>query len=148
SLFRSTEAPETTKVILSQVYEGTSNNKWIELANVGDTTIDLSQVKIAIWSKNGDSGLGEISGAPSNSTILSGTLSSGATFLIRHGSASTDIPHNPMPEADLSGIAQASFNGDDALALMDLDNNIIDAFGHGINNKDKSYHRKSEVSSP
>src|SRR5690606_36167561 len=61
-----TEAPETPKVIISQVYEGTSNNKWIELANVGDTTIDLSQVKIAIWSKNGDSGLGEISGAPSN----------------------------------------------------------------------------------
>src|SRR5690606_12968850 len=143
-----TEAPVIPKVIISQVYEGASNNKWIELANVGDTTIDLSQVKIAIWSKNGDSGLGEIIGDPTNLTILSGTLSSGATFLIRHGNASTNIPHNPMPEADLSGIAQASFNGDDALALLDLDDNIIDAFGHGINNKDKSFHRKAGVLNP
>ncbi|MFA5556161.1 MAG: chitobiase/beta-hexosaminidase C-terminal domain-containing protein [Flavobacteriaceae bacterium] len=142
-----TEAPETPKVIISQVYEGASNNKWIELANVGDTTIDLSQVKIAIWSIGGSAGNGDTSEVPTTTT-LSGSLIPGATFLIRNANASATVPHNPMPTADLSGTAQTNFNGNDALALMDLDDNIIDAFGDGINNLDKSFHRKAGVLNP
>src|SRR5690606_10520027 len=51
-----TEAPVIPKVIISQVYEGASNNKWIELTNVGTTSVDLSQIQIAYWNVSGDDG--------------------------------------------------------------------------------------------
>lgn len=143
-----TEVPILPNVIISQVYEGASNNKWIELTNLGATDADLSQLKVAIWSVTGDSGNGNIiPGEHTSALTLTGTLSPGATFLIRHSGAANNVPHNPMPTA-ISGGNVTNFNGNDALALMDLDDNIIDAFGDGISNKDKSYHRKSEVSSP
>src|SRR5690606_24106168 len=134
---------------ISQVYEGASNNKWIELTNVGTTSVDLSQIQIAYWNVSGDAGNGNISGNPSAKTILSGTLAPGASYLLKNSGASASIPHNPMPDATFIGTTNVvNFNGNDPLALLDLDDNIIDAFGHGINNKDKSFHRKSEILSP
>lgn len=144
-----TEAPIVPKVIISQVYEGASNNKWIEITNVGTTTVDLSEIQVAMWNVSSDTGNGNINGVASFITPLTGTLASGASYLLKNSGASTTVPHNPMPAASFTGVTSVvNFNGNDALALLDLEGNIIDAFGHGINNKDKSFHRKAEVLSP
>lgn len=136
------------QIIISQVYEGASNNKWVEITNVGNSTVDLTtpvQYKFGIWSVTGDAGNGSISGTPTSSISLTGSLSAGAKFLIRNTGSSTSVPHNPMPTGDNSNITVAGFNGNDAIAIFTGTNTIVDAFGHGINNKDISYHRNSNV---
>ena len=93
----------------------------------------------------GDAGNGSISGTPTSSISLTGSLSAGAKFLIRNTNSSTTVPHNPMPSGDNSNITVAGYNGNDAIAIFTGTNTIVDAFGHGINNKDISYHRNSNV---
>ena len=34
------------QVIISEYYEGSSSNKWIEITNVGSTTIDLTSPQL------------------------------------------------------------------------------------------------------
>jgi Fe-S cluster biogenesis protein NfuA len=136
------------QIIISQVYEGASNNKWIEVTNVGSSTVDLAspiQYKLGIWSVGGDAGNGAISGNPSSSVSLSGTLAPGGIYLMKNASSSTTVPHNPMPTANASNTTVCGFNGNDALAIFTGTNTIVDAFGVGINNKDISYHRNSNI---
>ena len=136
------------QIIISQVYEGASNNKWVEITNVGNSSVDLTtpvQYKFGLWSVTGDAGNGSISGTPTSSISLTGSLSAGAKFLIRNTGSSTAVPHNPMPTGDNSNTTVAGYNGNDAIAIFTGTNTIVDAFGHGINNKDISYHRNSNV---
>jgi hypothetical protein len=136
------------QIIISQVYEGASNNKWIEITNVGSSTVDLAspvQYKLGIWTVTGDGGEGAISGAPTNSVSLEGSLAPGGIFLLKNSSASATVPHNPMPTAANSNSTVCAFNGNDALALFTGTSTIVDAFGDRINNKDISYHRNSNI---
>ncbi|WP_379965023.1 InlB B-repeat-containing protein [Epilithonimonas sp. UC225_85] len=135
------------KLIISQVYEGSSNDKWIEITNVGTSDIDMAAggYKLGIWTVSGDTGNGAISGTPSSSIVLSGTLTPGQSYLMRNSSASTTVPHNPMPTANTFNTTVAAFNGNDALAIFTGTSTIVDAFGVGINNKDVSYHRNSNI---
>ncbi len=139
------------QIIISQVYEGASNTKWIEITNVGSTSIDLAspiQYKVGMWNSSGDSGNATMSGNPTNSINLSGTLAPGAIYLIRNSGSSTTVPHNPMPAANNSNTTVSSFNGNDGLAIFTGTSTIVDAFGVGINNKDISYHRNANVLTP
>jgi|GEM_PF-5217058 len=139
------------QIIISQVYEGAGNNKWIEVTNVGSATVNLQtpiQYKLAYWNKSNDNGNGAISGDPTSSIDLTGTLSPGQSYLMKNSQASTTVPHNPMPSANQSNTTVANFNGNDAIAIITGTNTIIDAFGNGINNKDISYHRNSTVNAP
>ena len=136
------------QIIISQVYEGASNDKWIEITNVGSTSVDLTnptQFKLGIWSLTGSSGNGAISGTPSNSISLTGSLDSGAKYLIKNTSASAAVPHSSMPTANNINSTVAGFNGNDAIAIFTGTNTIVDAFGSGINNADISYHRNSNI---
>jgi len=142
-------SPLFSQIIISQVYEGTSSNKWIEITNVGATSVDLSLYKLGIWTLGNDTGNGAISGAASNTLTLSGMLTAGGKYLMRNSSASATVPHNPMPTANNSNSTVAGFNGNDALALLNAsDNSVYDAFGVGINNKDISYHRNPTITVP
>lgn len=134
------------QVIISQVYEGASNDKWIEITNVGSSAVNLSspQLKLAIYSIGGDAGNGAISGSPSNILNLSGTINPGQVILYKNSSAS-----NPSyASTTLSNNTVNAFNGNDALAIVNNSNVVLDAFGVGINSKDKSYHRVSTVTTP
>ena len=136
------------QIIISQVYEGASNNKWIEITNVGSTTIDLvtpTQYKVGIWTTTGDVGNAVITGVPSNSINLSGSLAPGAKYLIRNTSAAANVPHAVMPTANISNTTVAGYNGNDGLAIFTGTSTLVDAFGAGINNKDISYHRNFSV---
>lgn len=136
------------QIIISQVYEGLSNNKWIEITNVGSTSIDLAspiQYKVGMWNTGSDTGNATMGGAPTTSINLSGTLAPGGIYLIKNTGSSTTVPHSPMPAANVANTTVAGFNGNDALAIFTGTSTIVDAFGVGINNKDISYHRNANV---
>jgi len=135
------------QIIISQVYEGASNNKWIEITNIGSSAVNLAtpiQYKIGIWTVSGSAGNCLISGNPTNNLSLTGTLNPGASYLLKNSSSSTTVPHSTMPTANSSNVTVCGFNGNDALAIFTGTNTIIDAF-EGINNTDISYHRNSSV---
>ena len=76
-------------LFLSEYLEGSSNNKAIELYNPSPTSVNLSTdgYVLEIYS-NGS--------ATTSSTItLTGTVAAGATFVIKHTSASSTIPCPP-----------------------------------------------------
>ena len=45
------DAPTASSdIIFTQYYEGASSNKWVEITNIGDSTVDLDAYQIAVWS--------------------------------------------------------------------------------------------------
>ena len=136
------------QLVISQVYEGVNNNKWIEITNTGLSDVNLSspiQYKVGIWQSAGSTGNGTISGAPSSFINLTGTLIKGQKYLIRNSNAATNVPHAIMPSANDSNTTVAAFDGNDALAIYTASDSIVDAFGVGINYNDVSYLRNSWV---
>jgi subtilisin-like proprotein convertase family protein len=102
-------------LFLSEYLEGSSNNKAIELYNPSPTSVNLSTdgYVLEIYS-NGS--------ATTSSTItLTGTVAAGATFVIKHTSASSAITAQQT-----SG--SLGFNGDDAVVLK-KGTSIVDVFG-------------------
>jgi hypothetical protein len=136
------------QIIISQVYEGEGNNKWIEITNTSLNDIDLSspiQYKVGIWQIPGSSGNGVLFGSPTNYISLTGTLAKGHRYLIKNTNAATNIPHPIMPVAENENTTVASLDGNDAIAIFTDSNTIIDAFGVGINYSNISYIRSQSI---
>ena len=72
------------QIVISQYYEGAGTNKWIEITNMGSTSINLAspQLKLGIWSATGSAGNITFFGAPTNTMNLTGTMPAGQSFLI------------------------------------------------------------------
>jgi len=103
--------------IISEYVEWSSYNKAIELYNGSDSTIDLSNYKIETyynWNKSAGDTL-----------ILNGTLGVGKTYVIVHSSANANF----INKANLINWSVTKFNGDDAIALVRLDDSFVDVFG-------------------
>lgn len=102
------------QVFVSQYYEGTNLNKWIELYNAGTGTVNLGAggYRLGLW-QNAARENWKGGGAPSLSLALSGTVAPGATFVIRHGSATTPV----YAVADQTNSTVLNFNGDDSVVL-------------------------------
>jgi len=102
-------------LVITEYIEGSSNNKAIEISNVGGSAIDLDAnvYKLTLFG-NGKT-------VPGNSETLTGTLEPGKSLVF----------HNPG-SADEFKVGKAStvtyFNGDDALVLT-KDDVVIDRFG-------------------
>jgi predicted extracellular nuclease/endonuclease I len=100
-----------SELFISEYIEGTSNNKYIEIYNPSDASIDLSSYDLVIYT-NG-------SATVSNTLSLSGTIASKGTFVIEHSSEALGVT------ADLStSSAVMNFTGDDAIALRKSSVNI------------------------
>ena len=125
-------------VVISQVYEGQESDRYVEVSNTGNAPVNLSAYKLAIWRKSKSSGDASIDGITPSYAALSGTLAAGVTILLKNADANA-----PSYAAD-SGVANASvdFDGNDAIAIVDADNAIIDLFGVGINNRGQNFSRK------
>jgi len=142
------EAATSGNLIISQYYEGASNNKWIEIYNPGSQAIDLPGGGYRLGQWNGANREGWKTGvAPSSSIALSNSIAAGGTFLIMNNSAV--LPAYAVAD-QMGGTAVMGFNGDDSLVLytgatFDFAN-VVDAVGFTANTAaDTSYVRKNTI---
>ena len=91
------------ELFFSEYVEGSGNNKYLEIYNPSDSSIDLSSYDIALY-QNG-------SATPTATLTLSGSIASKDVFVIENSSESLSVA------ADLSNGTVMVFNGDDAIAL-------------------------------
>lgn len=106
------------QLLISEYLEGSSNNKAVELSNLGATPVDLSQYRLALYA-NGK----PLTDTPTNSLTLQGTLAPGASLVLANPSANAEI----LAKANQTS-GNLVFNGDDALVLY-RGSEIIDSFG-------------------
>jgi|GEM_PF-477300 len=141
---------EKSKIFISQYYEGGSVNKWIELTNPTGSPVNTSspQLKLALYTISGDAGNIVISGAPSQVMSLNITIPAKSSVLIGNTGNSNEVPYLSASSAAQSNNAVINFNGNDGVALLDANNNILDAFGTGVNAKDVSYVRNLDAVTP
>ena len=144
-------APASGTVIISQYYEGTSFNKYIELYNSGATDIDLEagEYKLSHWSNANREGW-KTDLAPTGTLSLTGTIPAGGTFLIAHAQAAEPAYALP-PDLPTPGDG-VNFNGDDSAVVWTGATysfaNVVDAFGvTGSGFDDLSYVRNADITS-
>lgn len=106
------------QLLISEYLEGSSNNKAVELSNLGATPVDLSQYRLALYA-NGK----PLTDTPTNSLALQGTLAPGASLVLANPSANGEI----LAKANQTS-GNLVFNGDDALVLY-RGSEIVDSFG-------------------
>ena len=105
--------PAPGQVLISQYYEGTSNNKWVELQNTGSSTVSLAGYTLTLWTNANAENWKTGTGTPGAEFPLdSVTLAPGAHFLL--GNSSAVLPSYAVSDAS-SGIA--NFNGNDSVVL-------------------------------
>ena len=105
--------PASGQLLITQYYEGTSSNKYIELTNVGSETIDMSTYTLTLWSNANSESWKFDGGTPTNFSMLSGTLSAGASYVLANGQAATPLAADQADE--ISGAI--NFNGNDSVVL-------------------------------
>lgn len=134
------------QIIISQYYEGASNDKWIEVANVGQFDYDFSVNPLYLHLfANPSKALTGLN--PSNSYTLTGILKADSVKLFRNTSAL-----NPTHSVGLA-ISVCSFNGDDPVFLSTGTGtsawaNRTDVFGDSIRTNfalDKNFTRKPNI---
>ncbi len=116
-------------VIISQYYEGTSFNKWIELTNTGSSSVNLSNYNLSLYS-NAANTAWKTGGSPNATMGLTGSLAAGGSYVVRHASATT--PSYATGSA-VSNSSVINFNGDDSIVLWTGSSysfsSVVDAFG-------------------
>jgi chitodextrinase len=133
-------APAATELYISEYYEGTSNNKVLEITNPTLSAISLSGYSIKKQS-NG-------SGAWSFELTLSGTINPKSTFLLKNSLSS--LSSCTFTAQSVVG-APIDFNGDDPVALF-KNGTLIDVVGtfNGTSNfaKDTDLRRNVIIPNP
>lgn len=133
-------APAATELYISEYYEGTSNNKVLEITNPTLSAISLSGYSIKKQS-NG-------SGAWSFELALSGTINPKSTFLLKNSLTSLS---SCTFTAQSVVSAPIDFNGDDPVALF-KNGTLIDVVGtfNGTTNfaKDTDLRRNVIIPNP
>ena len=141
------ESSTSGALIISQYYEGTGYNKWIEIYNPGATAVDLAAAGYRLGQfSNSNRETWKTDGVPSLTVPLSGSIPAAGTYLVGHSSAS-----NPV-YAVANQAAGWGFTGDDSVVLYTGGTyafaNVVDAFGlTGNTAADKSFVRKTSVTS-
>ena len=100
-------------LFISQYIEGTGYNKYIEIYNPLNSTVDLSEYTLELYS-NG-------SATPTASMTLSGTLAPGEVIVIGNSGGT-------IYTADITNNSVINFNGDDAVVLKH-NGEVVDSIG-------------------
>lgn len=129
------------RLLITEYVEGSSNNKALEITNIGDGAISLAGCEVQLFPNGGT--------AASNTLAMSGTLAAGASIVYCHPSHATG--------ATCAATSLAiNFNGDDAIVLACM-GVVIDTFGQigtapsggwsggGISTQDRTLRRKCSV---
>lgn len=135
------------QIIISQYYEGGGTNKWIELTNLGNSTVNTAspQLRLGLWSVAGSAGTISIAGAPQQVMDLTVVIPAKGSVLIGNPANGSEVSYLTSSSASQLSSQVINFNGNDGVALLDNANNIIDQFGQGINATDRSYYRNLSV---
>jgi hypothetical protein len=110
-----------TDLIISEYVEGGGNNKYIEIFNGTNTSINLSGYQLSLYT-NGSS-------SPTSAGTLTGTIAPGGTAVFRNSSATTVIG---------TSLTNLTFNGNDAVALRKSTGEFVDIIGRIGNDPDPS----------
>ena len=130
---------DPTALIISEYVEGSSFNKYIEIANISDKTVDLASYSLVLYS-NGNT-------SPQTTVALKGTLEPGAVKVYNGEEAALALPAGVESELNLA----VNFNGDDAIVLTCNGENadVVGYIGEKIEwGKDKTFRRKTTVTAP
>ncbi|KAB1155604.1 CehA/McbA family metallohydrolase [Flavobacterium luteum] len=140
----------TSQIIISQYYEGTGTNRWIELTNMGSTSINTAspQLKLGIWTKSGTTGTIAFSGSPTATLNLNVVIPAYSSVLIGNTTNGTEVSYLTAASASQSDNVVMAYNGNDGIALLNSSNTVLDRFGNGINATDISYVRNNNVLTP
>ena len=111
----------SSALFISEVAEGSSNNKYIEIYNSSDQAVSLDDVSLSSCS-NGCDVEGEWDYL-NNVTFEGATIAAGDVYVVCHGSADAFI------QAECDQTFTYLSNGDDVFALTYLDGVIIDMVG-------------------
>lgn len=137
--------PGNADLFISEYVEGSSNNKYIEIYNPTNETIDLSSYSLDLntnggesWSKDG--------GGFSSYSELSGTIGAKSTIVYKHAEAA-------IFEGEATICGAANFNGNDPVGLFKNGTliDIVGTFYYGGKTdfaKDVTLRRKSTVTVP
>ncbi len=124
------KAQNCSDLFISEYAEGSGNNKAIEFYNPTSNSINMSNYRLVRYSNGSPTG--------TDSTDLTGTISSFGTFVIANGQTS-GTTSSPACSATLQALAQqldhaypapTYVNGDDAMVLVRISPyKILDIFG-------------------
>ncbi len=141
------------QVIISQIYEGASYNKVIEITNLGTAAVDLASPQLTIKTFNNKT---DNTAAATYTHNLTGTLNPGQCFLIRHGA--TALPTYVLTYTPGDTNMCANFNGTGASSAPTASTDIIclyngttlvDVFSWGtFQYSNQSYYRNAIVTAP
>jgi len=103
-------------ILFTQYYEGSANNKYLELTNVSESTIDLNGFVIANFdnARAEDWKLG-IASATRTTELTGLSIGSGQTIIVADPGASSPIT---VADASISSGQSTFFNGNDSLVLF------------------------------
>ncbi len=146
SLLGIAHAASAGGLYFSEYVEGSSNNKALEIYNDTGASVSLTGYRVALY----------FNGATTAATTinLSGTLAAGATFVVAHSSAAPAVTSAAQQIS-----ASLTFNGDDAVVLLDPSGNVVDAIGQvgfnpgtewgtgGVTTANHTLRRKASVTS-
>ena len=104
------------EVVISQYYEGTSFNKWLELSNTSDTAISLDGFVLTRWANAATEAWKQDGASPGGSDSLDGLSIPPNGFLLL-GNTRAVVP--AYAAADVSTNGTPNFNGDDSVVLYD-----------------------------
>ena len=134
----------TPDLFFSEYVEGSSNNKYLEIYNPTDQTVDLSQYAIDLNTNGGSNWSNDGSGFK-NYTELSGTLAPGAVIVYKNAQAA-------IYEGEATDCNAVNFNGNDPVGLFKNGEliDVIGTFNGGSADfaKDVTLRRKSSVTAP
>ncbi|TMO78054.1 ExeM/NucH family extracellular endonuclease [Pseudoalteromonas aurantia] len=116
----------TANVIFTEYVEGGGSNKALEITNVGLSSVDLTQVSIALTTN------GKVH-ADVTPIVLSGTLAAGSSYVLTNGGAVDALKAFSNTTSNAT-----SFNGDDALTLF-FNGKVVDSFGQVGTDPGKSW---------
>ena len=144
TLFLVLAAVANAQLLFTQYYEGTSTNKWLEIKNVGSTSISLADYTISLYT-NANAEVWKSGTTSSFNFALSGTLAAGGVYVI--GNTANTIPS--YATANVNNNTVANYNGNDSIVLWDdtssfSTSRIVDALSFtnlGNEGADKSFVR-------
>ena len=136
--------PTGSELYISEYVEGSSNNKYLELYNPTEQTIDLSQYALDLNTNGGSNWSNDGSGFK-NYTELSGTLAAKSTIVYKNANAE-------IYDGEATECSAVNFNGNDPIGLFKNGKliDIVGTFNGGSADfaKDVTLRRKASANAP